>query len=998
MLDATANHAAEPALGLDVDDRVAEPSILDRPLDLARVTWGTVAWVGAAALAVAFRFANLDVWALSPDEARRAFDAWALHLGRPPLPGQDLPDTAPLFLLLQALGFFLFGTTDAVARVVPALLGLGMLGLVAALRPFAGRDAALGMALLVAGSPVLVFSARLASPEILVAFLALLRVVAVLRSGLPTEAAPRRWGPVAGFAAGAMLAAGPSAVSVLLTLAAGAIFAAALDGGNAINRGLARLTTDRGALLATLAALISTLLTAFTRLFSDLGALAGLGETFADWGRLLAEGPGGTPPAFMLLAMLLYEPLALLIGLVAAIRGRVQRGGLGWPFLGAWFVAALVLWSLSAETQPRHAVHVALPLVLLGGAVLGELIASLDRRSFGHGRGWLLLLVSLGLLVSAAAFATLVSRVSGAELGDDFVDRVRAPEVVEPMIVGVVVLIPLALVAGNLIVAEIHDGRGRQAWRLVLLAVVIPLAAYGMRSSVLLNFYTADEGSELLAQRWPTAGVRPTVDGIRRLSRDVTVLDGSVRDPTGGHGLTIAVERDVRWPFQWYFRDFPNFTVVDDGQGALSEAQVVLAKDETGLAEAGYTIRTVGYLHRVPGAYDDPDGGGVIADLFDPGAWVEGVRYLLYRDGLVTASPLTVTSALDRTLSERIAPTSEVFDLDDREGSGQARGQFNLPVGVAVAPAGPIYVVDGGNVRVQRFDDSGTFIGSWGADAESGVTFTAQFGGGPTGITVSPDGLVYVADTWGHRVVAINARGDLIREFGGFAETTDDPAAVETEPGKFFGPRAIAVSADGQEIFVADTGNERVQVFAPDGTFLRAFGGYGSGPDRLIEPVGLAIGPNGFVYVADSGNARISVFTPSGTPVAQWPVESWPGAIDGAPPSNQPYLAFGPDGLLYATSSTAGRVEVFGPDGALLRSITSVDDEPLSQPLGIAAAPDGTLLITDQGLSAVLRYTPPPTDPVSLPPGDPPADAPTGAAPTTQPLPRPPGVADPGLG
>ena len=55
-------------------------------------------------------------------------------------------------------------------------------------------------------------------------------------------------------------------------------------------------------------------------------------------------------------------------------------------------------------------------------------------------------------------------------------------------------------------------------------------------------------------------------------------------------------------------------------------------------------------------------------------------------------------------------------------------------------------------------------------------------------------------------------------------------------------------------------------MFAPDGTFLRAFGGFGTEPGKLIEPVGITIGADGNVYVADTGNARISVFTPDGTP------------------------------------------------------------------------------------------------------------------------------------
>jgi hypothetical protein len=112
-LDSPARDAARPA----------PTSILERPLDLGAVTWGTLVWAAALAVAYALRFADLDVSALAADEARRAYDAWSLAIGRPSDPGRALPETSPLFLLLQAFGFFLFGATDAVARLAPACRG-----------------------------------------------------------------------------------------------------------------------------------------------------------------------------------------------------------------------------------------------------------------------------------------------------------------------------------------------------------------------------------------------------------------------------------------------------------------------------------------------------------------------------------------------------------------------------------------------------------------------------------------------------------------------------------------------------------------------------------------------------------------------------------------------------------------------------------------------------------------------------------------------------------
>jgi sugar lactone lactonase YvrE len=155
-------------------------------------------------------------------------------------------------------------------------------------------------------------------------------------------------------------------------------------------------------------------------------------------------------------------------------------------------------------------------------------------------------------------------------------------------------------------------------------------------------------------------------------------------------------------------------------------------------------------------------------------------------------------------------------------------------------------------------------------------------------------------------------------------------------------------------------------VFGPDGAFRRVWGGYGSGPDRLIEPVGIAVDEAGTIYVADSGNARISLFTPEGEPVAQWPVAAWPAPDPaGVRPAFQPYLVFGPDGNLYVTSADTGSVEVLDPNGQLVEAIQTAGGNRLQRPTGIGVAPNGDVLITDTLANAVFRYSPPVMPPLS---------------------------------
>ena len=72
----------------------------------------------------------------------------------------------------------------------------------------------------------------------------------------------------------------------------------------------------------------------------------------------------------------------------------------------------------------------------------------------------------------------------------------------------------------------------------------------------------------------------------------------------------------------------------------------------------------------------------------------------------------------------------------------------------------------------------------------------------------------------------------------------------------------IAFDRSG-DVYVADSSNRRIQVFTPEGQYVRKFGSKGAGPGELCEPAGVAIDGD-LVYVAESGNHRVSVFSAEG--------------------------------------------------------------------------------------------------------------------------------------
>lgn len=944
------------------------------PLD-SRVDFGRLGWFGVAAVitiivAVVTRFTQLDAYVMTQREGEWAYDAWSLYTGKPLPGGADLPNVSPLLLLLQAGMFFLFGVTDAIARSLPVITGLGIVGLSFAFRPFLPRTAVIGMAVMAAIAPTLVFASRTVDPAILIAFFTLLATACVLRAGLP-GAGTTGWAGLLGASVAAMLGSGPEGVSALIAVGLGIAVAAISDGQDGpVSRGVIAVVRSTAALASAAVVFVVVSLLLFTRLLSDATALEGFLTTFSDWGRMMATQTSTTPTQFFFYAALLYEFLAVVFAFVAIFSDpRSDRDDSTLPVLRptlfvVWFLTALVLQSLASGRQPDQTVLVTLPLVLLGGVGLGRLIERIPWGSLLRSRDGLLPVAMLGLFFGIVGVVTLAAR------SNDPGQAVNSPYL-RLLFVIVVVVLPL----GFLVFRE--ASRSRLPWFAgwsALLVIAVVLGVYTMRASTQLAYVRADAGTELAAPRVPTEGVRAFVDQTLRLSRDLSVGEVSNVDNTGSFGISIAIDPAVEWPYAWYFRDFPDIRVASPA--GWDGADMVIAPTTEGMEDAGYVVQSRSWLNRVPATYEDLGLGSIVSTLLSPSEWYDGFRYLFFRDLTAPPPPEQISVGYTFRLSNQINPSAGPFDLQTGQslGPGSALGQVNAPTGIALSNDGQIiYIVDSGNQRIQRFEREGAFIGSWSAedDQRVGLGLFETANQGASDMVVGPDDLIYVADTWNHRVMIVDADGQLVRELGaGQLTDTGDVADPTVSPGVFYGPRSVAVTED--EIFVTDTGNERVQVFAPDGTFLRAFGGYGTEPGQLMEPVGIAIGPDGNVYVADTGNSRISVFEQDGVPVTQIPVPDWQGQV-----SQQNYLRFGADGVLYITSPGTGSVLAFNGSEFITIQGGDVGGE-ITAPVGLALGADGQMIVTETGSSRVTEF------PVLLPQG---FTTGGGATPQASPLP-----------
>lgn len=228
-----------------------------------------------------------------------------------------------------------------------------------------------------------------------------------------------------------------------------------------------------------------------------------------------------------------------------------------------------------------------------------------------------------------------------------------------------------------------------------------------------------------------------------------------------------------------------------------------------------------------------------------------------------------------------LADCQKVFDLNPGYETptklvwgerGRGDGQFRNPWGIALGASGDINVVDSDNERIQRFDTHGKFL--------SKIDLP---GSHLKGIATDMLGFLYVTD------------GDWVRKLG------------------------------------------------PDGGKIFALGGYGTGNGQLSQPLAIAVDPKGIIYVADTGNNRIQTFNDRGRFLDEWVFpEFYPRAIHIAN-ENEIWVG-GQKGVLQLDSRGVVAQEFTSSVGAYTSPVAGVSLTEIID--GIAVTIDGRVIIT----------------------------------------------------
>ena len=304
-------------------------------------------------------------------------------------------------------------------------------------------------------------------------------------------------------------------------------------------------------------------------------------------------------------------------------------------------------------------------------------------------------------------------------------------------------------------------------------------------------------------------------------------------------------------------------------------------------------------------------------------ATVNGRRLLLVA---VAVLCLGTTAA---TASRQASPAGPKYTIASTWGSlGSSPGQFKGASGIGIDSQGAVYIADGANNRVEKFDADGKFLTTWGSYGPGPGQFS-----NPVDVAVDGAGNVWVSEQGNSRIQRFTTSGGNPTD----GKLTNIPVTGGT-------PDTIAVDGAGN-VFASGFLANRVQRFDSSSNWGLGvtWGSAGKSAGQLNNPRGIAASPDGTIFVGDRDNYRVERFDPAGKLLNVW-------GTNGTNPGQfrEPQgIAVDRDCNVWVADSTAHRLQKFDPGGKLLAVIQNNESD-----LDVAVGPNGDIYVLEINLAS----------------------------------------------
>jgi DNA-binding beta-propeller fold protein YncE len=178
---------------------------------------------------------------------------------------------------------------------------------------------------------------------------------------------------------------------------------------------------------------------------------------------------------------------------------------------------------------------------------------------------------------------------------------------------------------------------------------------------------------------------------------------------------------------------------------------------------------------------------------------------------------------------------------------GDGKGQFKFPYGIAGDKKGNVYVADLYNGKISIFDPKGKFLNYF--DDKEKLVKT------PAGLRIFNEKL-YVTDVQQHKVFVFDLKGNKLLEISSGTNKDDHLKA----------PNAVTIDKKNNNIFVCDSGNQRVLVYDKKGSYIRSINGSkdGKGSSVFVNPRGIGINSSGTLFVVNNLSHMVYGFNEKG--------------------------------------------------------------------------------------------------------------------------------------